>query len=415
MNNISKRTFKILKNSQNFENLKYNYNKNNFESFDQLSLEIGTRLQKLKDIDTWGYNWIKPLGLDKTMNQMIDESEDIFHEIVREDHDLNSNNNNNNNIDLDNDNANDDGNGINEMEHRNNNINQRSNDDTHLMTENLGQMQRNNNYNDQSNSINDNNITIETSNENSNLQNMRNGNNINTASTNNNNGYILENNSNNNNNNNSEDERDLDAELSNHDLTHDLSGSSAYNEHDHAFYDDEDEYLGDQNKVTNRNVFNETSDEEDNDSDYDVGNVAIVEDGADDEMDVEREVDIIPSTSRSIIHSSFDDDIGGFVLPISKPRLNIINDEGYFMAYEDYQDDHSILEGNISKPYISRSVSISESAYNRPSAQSNRRYLDSGNLTTPTTLNSNIPNQTTGNTTADYETGGDDFNLTLEY
>lgn len=384
MNNVNKKIFSNLKNSQNYKKLNSRFDDHKFESIEQLSLELGTRVQKLKSFETWGYSYLKPLGLNKTMNQLIEESNDIVNDLIDNDEDeeyLNNDvNDNDNNINSNLNESNSNGMDIIGIEDDNRRSSRDIQDDTHLMTENLGQMQRNDN------SLHDNNVTAGTSNDSGNYS--RNVD------------YILENSVDNGD---EHLERDLDAELSDHDL----SGSSALHNHDHAFYDDDDD-------------------------DYDIGNDAIVEDDFEQGAEMELEQNNhnnhnnnnnlinnhrIDDSSRSILHSSFNDDVVEFSLPINtKPRVNPSTEEGYFMAYEDYQDDHSIIEGinNDSKPFRSRNVSISESTFMRSSINSGRRYLDSGNLTGPSTINSTIPNQSTGNTTVDGGIRDSDFDLTLD-
>lgn len=406
MNNVNKKTFSTLKNSQNFKKLNSRFDDHKFESIEQLSLELGTRIHKLKAFETWGYSFIKPLGLNKTMNQLIEESNDLANELVNNDEDELYPDNNNDDIT-----GNEDQNSNGEMDVvENADDNRRSRDlqeHTHLMTENLGQMQRNDN------SLHENNISTETPNEN--------------ANENRNIDYILEDSVENEN---EHFERDLDAELSDHDL----SGSSVFQDHDDTFYGDE-EYEHRRIDHRHKNTQEEEEEEEgeevveeenDDDDDYDIGNDAVVEDDFADteEMEIEQtdnnnNNNNIISQARidPILHSSFNDDIVEYSLPInSKPKANHSIEEVYFMAYEDYQDDHSIVEGinTHSRPYESRNVSIAESTFTRRSNNSDRRYLDSGNLTTPSTITSNIPNPSTGNTTADDVIRGSDFDLTLD-
>lgn len=416
LNNVSKTALSLLKNSKK-PCTHTNRQESAFEGIEQLGLELGCRLQKLKENEVWGYTWLTPLGLDKTMAQMLEEANDEVEDIEEDNEDVN--------LELQND-INGASNDMEEMllnsyegqqgEGQAAVQNTAIQDATDLMTENLGQMRRNENEGD---SFNDN-INSRASNEND-L-----GNQAIYANTSGDVRLLPE--------------RDLDADISNYDSSHgNYSNVSIYRGNDN-YYDDEEEmhdvvdhaYIAEDPSFDDEDVVDdveENDDDEDDDEDYEIGDHAIVDLQDDDENEEghssiaigNHRNEILGNVSRTLLHSSFHEDAGaGAGIPIGTAgRRFLEGEEQYFMAYEDYQEDHSIIEGQVGKPYPSRGVSILESAHTRGSGNSVRRnintgYTDSANLTTPTTINSSIGNQTTGNTSVDNDIHGSDFDMTLE-
>ncbi|GAV28644.1 hypothetical protein PMKS-002118 [Pichia membranifaciens] len=289
--------------------------------------------------------------------------------------------------------------------------NNASRDATDLMTENYGQMRRNENEGD---SFNDNGNS-RASHEN-NL-----GNQVIYGNTSGDERLLPE--------------RDLDADISNYDSSHGNYSSVSINRGNDNYYDDEEEMhdVADHAYITEDHFFDNGEEEEEEDDDvededYEIGDHAIVDlQDDDDEEDHSHLIsdnnrnEILENVSRILLHSSFHEDAeAGAGIPIGTAgRRFLEGEEQYFMAYEDYQEDHSIIEGQVGKPYPSRGVSILESAHTRGSSNSVRRiintgYTNSANLTTPTTINSSIGNQTTGNTSVDNDVHGSDFDMTLE-
>lgn len=353
MKKTSQRVYRKLKTLKLNSDLDGSNNENTFESIEQLSLELGNRINHTAELSTWGYKWIAPLGVGKTMSQLLEEEkmqkleefvdvEGFEHEDVQPPGESMS---------------------VDATDHP------ADEDNTHLMTENFGQMHRTtapSNAND--------NFTIDGTTEGSisrsNILSL-------------NGGYqddaqprqqMAEG-----------EERDLDAELSDHDV-------SGYEEHD-AFYGDED---------YDEEVIHE---DEGAEEDSDVGNHAIHEDFQ--ESEIERgSFDFISGNDRPLLQSSFDEERNP--LPIKKQiKPNHIPEDGYFMAFEDYQNDHSILESNNGNPSKFRNVSIDGGSMRVRGELV--EVLDSANLTTPTTTNSFLGNlnQDTGNTTAGSDNDSD--------
>lgn len=343
MNSTSKKLYSNLRKYRSNLNTQ---GKADYEGLEHISLNLGSRINNLKEIETWGYNWIKPQGVNKTMTQLIEESN-------------NSNETKKEKESADPEELNDDA----ISEPVNNNHDETQNN-THLMTENFGHLHPAENADDNTASAN-NNITVEITNQtepdmNHNILSSDLG-----------------------------EERDLDAEISNLDVNSDLSDISEYNEYDEAFYEDEEDL----------------NDLEDDDG-LDEGNEAIIHD---DPINPEANE---PDTEL-ILHSSFDH---GLINLYDATKRNVpTGEDEYFMACEEYQDDHSILKGQRKNNNL-RVVSISESAYSGRYNRYDRRYLDSGNLTTATTLNSTTAQQTTGNTSVDEPNMiyTSDFDMTLE-
>lgn len=405
-NYTSKNSLSMFENSKrSSSNFKHD---NRFEGMEQIGLEIGTRLQKLKENETWGYNWITPLGLDKTMLQILDDSNDDAEDIVDEEEEREARrgeeeDNYQRETGQEYNDVIDNGafNNVGVLQDEDNN---ESTEVTDMMSENFGQMRRtSSNFEDTENENHDDHDRPIYGNESSTGE-----------------GYI--------------NERDLDEDLSDHDIDNtNYSDISVYQEENYRDDYDEEEIIEDGN-----------GEEE---SDEDVGNDAIVgiqydDDGDDYEYEyeaarifhvVDTRTSILDNQSRSILHSSFHEDIESYTNPAShmvtskmptrgddSGRLYSAEDERYFMALEDYQDDHSMLEGKSNKIYNSRGVSISETPFLRGSNYSVRRNANTGstdspNLTTPTTINSATANQiTTGNTSTDNEFHEADFDMTLE-
>ncbi|KAG0689204.1 hypothetical protein C6P40_005434 [Pichia californica] len=415
INNSLKHALSFLQNSKKSSCNKNHYTGNNhdtsFEGIEQLELELGYRLQMLKDNETWGYTWLRPLGLDKTMAQMLEdvnedddiEDDNLNHNIpneaeINDNINVNNNNNNNNNpvAAITNDNINDP---ISNQQNE-------TRDDTDMMTENYGQMRRN--ENNESISYNNNEINSRISNENSENRVIYD----NSAE-----GRLFS-------------ERDLDAEISNHDIS---NNSEIYRENNQYYEDendgndnnddvddvDDEDGLGDHAYIHEEDDPEEYEDE-DGDDGFEIGNNFIM-DLQDDYEDDNYEHVGNNLNSRSLLQSSFYEDTDrreGVISNAYSNRAYLEGEERYFMAYEEYQDDHSVLEGQSGKPYP-RTASIPDSAQTRRSNNSIRRnlitnYIDSANLTTPTTLNSNIANQSTGQTSMDNGIHGLDFDLNLE-
>lgn len=407
LNAASKSALSFLKNSKRSSS-RNNHQETALEGIEQLGLELGCRLQNLRDNEIWGYTWLTPLGLDRTMAQMLEEANDEIDEIEEDNEGMN--------LELQNGASND----LEEMEL--NSYGSQSGegqgatqsnatrDATDLMTENYGQMRRNEN---EGGEVSNDNGNSRATNEND-L-----GNQVIYGNSSGDGGLLSE--------------RDLDAEISNYDISHgNYSSVSIYRGND-DFFDEED----DMNDIRDQAYIADENDSEeggeggggDNEIEYEVGNHVMVDLGDDDSNEDHIDnvnnrnsrTDVLGNVSRTLLHSSFHDDAEiNTGIPMETTGRRILEgEEQYFMAYEDYQDDHSIIEGQIGKPYPSRGVSILESAHTRGSNNSMRRnintgYTDSANLTTPTTINSSIGNQTTGNTSADNEIHGSDFDMTLE-
>lgn len=453
LTNTSKHALSFLQNSKRSYNYNGNVNGNGnsqfndafnstyYEGIEQLGLELGCRLQTLKDNEIWGYTWLTPLGVDKTMAQLIEEANDeiIDNEDDHEGDDGDESGNRNVNlelqsaIDLVNDSANNIGtvnnnninsNGSNSFDLQNVNSNNNGNrrqgrdvgDATDMMSENYGQMRRHDVSNEDSGSFNDN----VSSRMNRAIYNNNNSNNYNDE------GRMFS-------------ERDLDAEISNHDLSSSNIDYQGENSDDND--DDGGVIYGDEGDDENDDDIGDHAYIEDDDDDYDIADVRFAED---DDDNVEENVNEFNLGDQAIInlHDEYENDDelddsddavhfhqilnlnqGSSSYPVNTGRTSReyldTAEEGYFMAYEDYQDDHSIIDAQVGKP-LPRNVSILENAHTRGSFTSvrrnmNSRYTDSANLTTPTTLNSHIGNQTTGNTSVDNDDAhGSDLDMTLE-
>ncbi|TID29701.1 hypothetical protein CANINC_001714 [Pichia inconspicua] len=351
----SKKIYSSLKRYRNNLNTQGNAD---FEGLEHISLELGSRINSLNEIERWGYKWIKPLGVNKTMSELIEECrKDELNKVdgsidphVESNHDA-----------------------LNSPEE----VHDDTQNNTHLMTENFGHLQPGEDINDNITSLN-NNITTGTTNQ-TELEMDRN--------------ILIDE---------IAAERDLDAELSNHDLDESSSDLSDSNEYDDAFYGDGDDMNG---------LEDEEADSDDNVDEHhhhDSANIAVYDISTD-------PVDNNDEPNDRNIRSSFDHGLIN-ILDVNKRIVPTVPDE-YFMAYEDYQEDHSILEGqprNVSGN--SRMVSISESTHSRRLFRSDRQNLDSGNLTTPSTLRSVTIQQTTGNTSIDERNVvyTSDFDMTLE-
>lgn len=356
MNSSSKKLYSSLKKYRSNLNTQGNAD---FEGLEHISLELGSRINGLNEIETWGYKWIKPLGVKKTMAQMIEECKKESNGTGSRsgsgsvDPELRTNQ---------------------EESHSIEEIHDETQNNTHLMTENYGHLQPNEVANDNTTSLN-NNITVETSNQ-TEPEMDRN--------------FLINT------------ERDLDAELSNHDLNENFSDLSDSNDYDDAFYEDGDD-------MNDMEDDDDEEDEEDNEGEAD-NNVRRTTSAVFDES---ADLDGNNEEHDRIIRSSFDHGLIN-ILDASKRNIPTGEDE-YFMAYEDYQEDHSILEGQPRHSNAnSRVVSISDSAYTRRSNRSDRR--NSGNLTTASTFQSPAIQQSTGNTSVDegnviYTS---DFDMTLE-
>ena len=73
MNKTSQRVYRKLKTLKLNSDLDGSNNENTFESIEQLSLELGNRINHTAELSTWGYKWIAPLGVGKTMSQLLEE------------------------------------------------------------------------------------------------------------------------------------------------------------------------------------------------------------------------------------------------------------------------------------------------------------------------------------------------------
>lgn len=352
-NSASKRIYANLRQYRN--NLNTNEN-TDFEGLEHMSLELANRTARSREIETWGYNWIRPHGINKTMSQLIEEAK-------------NDEESSNGRESVSGD---DDGNDE-EVEDLNEDSNDAHNN-THLMAENFGHIQPTELNID--NSAN-NNITVESTNQtdaNMNIDNLVDD-------------HIVE-----------DEERDLDAEISNHDISNNLSGISEYEEYDDAFYEDEEDL----------NDMEDADDDDDDDAEEEEGDIAIVQDES-------LDLSLINPESEHMVQSSFDNGLMN-LLETNKKKIPAAEDE-YFMAYEEYQDDHSILDDQRRNTNVnSRVVSISDSAFTRRSHGSEQRYADSANITTANTLNSAVARQSTGNTSVDEHNllYTSDFDMTLE-
>lgn len=407
LNAASKSALSFLKNSKRSFS-RNNHQETALEGIEQLGLELGCRLQNLRDNEIWGYTWLTPLGLDRTMAQMLEEANDEIDEIEEDNEGMNLELQNGASNDLEEMELNSYGSqsGVGQGATQSN----ATRDATDLMTENYGQMRRNEN---EGGEVSNDNGNSRATNEND-L-----GNQVIYGNSSGDGGLLSE--------------RDLDSEISNYDISHgNYSSVSIYRGND-DFFDEED----DMNDIRDQAYIADENDSEDggeggggdNEIEYEVGNHVMVDLGDDDSNEDHIDnvnnrnsrTDVLGNVSRTLLHSSFHDDAEiNTGIPMETTGRRILEgEEQYFMAYEDYQDDHSIIEGQIGKPYPSRGVSILESAHTRGSNNSMRRnintgYTDSANLTTPTTINSSIGNQTTGNTSADNEIHGSDFDMTLE-
>jgi hypothetical protein len=386
-----------------------NYSNTAIEGVDELSLELSCRLQRMKDINTYGYSWLMPAGVDKTMSQMLREVHE--HEHVNEvDSALNP--------------------PVEESDVRADDADMWTGDDarmvgadsqnesgdvTGMMSENYGQMQERSGNSNQNQSQNHN---SQVPNQGTDAE-----------------GYIhtenvlgrhgVDGDEEDDEEDAIEEERDLDADITNHDI----EGDESY-----------DYYEGTNSTGDHQHENNETDD-------YDVGNDAIVVE--DDEFPGRNATNhqegrvnphthvhfegsgagIITTTGQGsdqgdILHSSFIDASESFQVPVRKPRHRDNAEAGYFMAYEEYQDDHSMIEGQNNRILPTgregvRSASFTDSAHTRESALS--RPTNSSELTTTSMANPAILNLSTGNTSMDNNDeeysrhlNASDYNMTLE-
>lgn len=393
LNSYAKQSMRYLKNSKTGSNQDEKQEDDRFEGLEQLSLELGNRLQSLKEIEIWGYTKIKPLGIDKTMSEMLQEKNNERDAINNDDTPSHRESETNNDID-DNDFAEAGAGNINgDVAIAHDSALSDTQNHTHLMAENLGQMQRNDNTAEMG--ANDN-ITSESD---RNASNSLHRNLLNTTD------YDDL----------GDDARDLDAEISNHDIGDNFSGISAYHEYDDAFYGDDDEFLEEEDDEEEHSHNHDGAQQDryqlglhgDNNHSGNLEADACSEVGADN-------IDHY-NADRSVLYSSF---LEGAPVQsqhlIRKNKTTEGEDEGYFMAYEDYQDDHSILDRKMYKSNNFGNLYTTDNAHSRRSAYSSRRYADSATLTTPTTVASNTRQSMTEDTSVDAEIHGSDFDMTLE-
>lgn len=388
LNSLSKKILKILENSNTSHDI---------EGLDTIAMEMGLRLQKMKEVDTWGYNWLRPIGVGKTMSQMIEERK-----LMEEEAELQRQEESN---DLDNQDYNDDNemaedaHGIEDLDqlHNNSNNNISQHNITATMAENFGQSAMpSNNHNHNQNHNNTNNAEDTTGEDTGN--NVIYGNNSTTEHE----EYAME--------------RDLDADLSNHD-SNDYNiefGNYEGNQLDDLDDQDSQDYEEEDDEEPGDQVIIEDSDD---DGDYSSENHGHSQSN----INITHREDMIQSIMNADhnLHSSFDEDFQNLINNnANKKRERYSNDdERFFMAFEDYQDDHSMLEGRSNARNVSNPESV---VFTHGSNVSSGRPVVE--LNTISTMNSNVITQSTGNTsvlnTTEAEEGieirASDFDMTLD-